>query len=284
MKKVFGILAVGALSACGSSNSNGNVTPPTPTTYSYGTGSPVTSGSTQETAANTATTTTQTSVQAATSGSVSNNAATLSSTPDLPILVVGSLGQGQVAMPKNPIAQSMVGSLRDAQRSGALASGCYTVSGNTITYNNCNYSASGYSYSVNGSLTATPTNISWNITATYSFTSASNSINFTGNETGNLNLTTTSTGGTVDGQATVGFSGTEVASGNTYNFAYTAQVTFKQFAWDNTCSTFGTGGKIDVTVTVNVNGSTTNVGYENVGYEFTWNGCGNLLVATGTPG
>lgn len=285
MKKVFGILAVGVLSACSSSNSPGTTAIPTPTSYSYGTGTPVQGGSQQESAANSTQTQTQSVVTAATSGSVQSNATTLSNAPNIPVTVVQALGQALVAQPENPIAQSVVGSISEAHRSGAIVAGCYTVSGNTITYNNCNYSSSGYSYTVNGTLTATSSNITWNITETYDFTSSSDNFHFTGNETGDLNFTTTSTGGTIDGKATVGFAGNETYNGNTYDFAYVAQVTFKSFAWDDTCSTWAVGGKVDVTVTVAVNGNQqVNTGYSNVGYEFTWAGCGSVLVAQGTAG
>ena len=50
--------------------------------------------------------------------------------------------------------------LSAAQTSGSLKSallqtveGCVTQSGNTITYNNCNYGSTGYSYVINGTIT-----------------------------------------------------------------------------------------------------------------------------------
>ena len=40
---------------------------------------------------------------------------------------------------KLPQSYDVVGALQKAQKSGTLDTGCYTTSGNTITYNNCNY-------------------------------------------------------------------------------------------------------------------------------------------------
>jgi hypothetical protein len=284
MKKVFGILAAGAFAACSSSTTNPGGTPPTPTTYSYGTGTPVSQGSQQAAAASTAQSQTQSIVSATQSGTVTDNAATLSTAPDLPISLTSDLGAALVALPKNPLS-AMVGSISKATRSGEIVSGCYTVSGNTITYNNCNYSQSGFTYSVNGTLTATATNITWNINVTLTYSSSSDTLNFTGNETGNLNITTTTTGGTIDGTATTGFSGNESAGGNTYNFAYTAQVVFTALTFDNTCDTFVVGGKLAVSVTVAASSGSSSPGFENFGYQFSWTGCDTgVLVATGTAG
>jgi hypothetical protein len=282
MKKISEIVSLCALFACGGTSSNNATTPPTPTTYAYGTGTPVQSGSDKATAAQSAQSSTQ-GVVSANAGSVSSsNAAALSATPDLPTTITAELGEALIALP-NPVAAAIADGAAKASKR-ALESGCYTVSGNTITYNNCSLNDSGVTFDVNGSLTATPSNITWNIDATYGFVSGTDSLNFKGTETGNLAFTTTSGGGSINGQATTGFAGTESASGQTINFAYTAQVTFKSLAWSNSCSGFFTGGAMDVTVTVAVNGSQPNeTGFENLGLEFTWTGCNSLLVATGTP-
>jgi hypothetical protein len=283
MNKISGIVSLCALIACGGTSSGNNATtPPTPTTYSFGTGTPVQSGTEQATAASTAQSSTAGIVSANASGVTSNNATALSEAPDLPTTITAELGEALIALP-DPVAKAVAGGVAKASKN-ALESGCFTVSGNTITYNNCNLSDSGFSFEVDGTLTATPSNITWNINATESFSSANESINFKGTETGDLSFTTTSGGGSVDGQATTGFAGTESASGDTINFAYTAQVTFKSLAWSNSCDGFFTGGAMDVTVTVAVNGSQPNeTGFENLGLEFTWTGCDSLLVATGTP-
>jgi hypothetical protein len=283
MKKAFGILAAGVFAACGSSSSNNGQTPPTPTSYSYGTGTPVSTGSQQQSAATDANTTTQGIVTATQSGTVQDNASTLSNAPELPNTIIAQLGAAQMAN-KNP-AYDVVGNLSKATKSGALDTGCYTVSGNTITYNNCNIGDSTFTYSISGSLTATATSITWNIKADYAFNSSGESETVDGTWTGDLTFTVTTTDTIVNGTATAEYSGNFTSSSENVSFAYTAQVVFKSLDANANCDGGGgvIGGKLDVSVTaVASNGSAAQVGFENFGYEFTWTGCDTILVATGT--
>jgi hypothetical protein len=282
MKKAFGILTAGVFAACGSSSSNSQ-TPPTPTSYSYGTGTPVATNSQQETAGNQANSSTQEVVTATQSGTVQDNASTLSNAPQLPNTIIAELGAAQMAN-KNP-AYDVVGNLSKAVKSGTLDTGCYTVSGNTITYNNCNIGDSSFTYSISGSLTATPTSLTWNIKADYAFSSSGESENVNGTWTGNLTFTTSTSDTIVNGTATAAYSGNFTSSSENVSFAYTAQVVFKSLDASASCDGGGgvVGGKLDVSVTaVASNGSAAQVGFENFGYEFTWTGCDTILVATGT--
>ncbi len=293
MKRVFGILATGVLAACGSSSSTGNgLTPPTPTSYTYGSGSPVATGSQQEQAATDANSNTSQVVSAATSGSVSNNAATLSTAPQLPDTITASLGTLGVVANKLPQSYDVVGALRKAQKSGTLDTGCYTTSGNTITYNNCNYDyGTGITYTISGSLTSTPTSLTWNVTAKLTLVSTgSNPVNevINGNWTGNLTFTSTSTDTVINGTATAAWSGNVTDSQENVDFAFTAAVVFKSLDISTNCDSGGgaISGKLDVSVTgVANNGITTaQLGIANYGYEFTWNGCDTVLVAVGSAG
>jgi hypothetical protein len=279
MKKI--LVSLCTLFACGGTSNNA-VTPPAPTNYTFGTGAPVQSGSQQASAASNAQSSTQDIVSASSSGASTGNAAALSAAPDLPLEITGELGEGLIAMP-GPVAAAVKGGIANAGRR-ALQSGCFTVSGNTITYNNCSLNENGVTAEVDGSLTATPSNVTWNINLSESAVEGADSFTFKGAETGNLNFTNTANSGTISGLATTGFSGAVTSNNQTINFAYTAQVTFKSLAWSNSCDGFFTGGAMDVTVTVAVNGSQANeTGFENIGLEFTWAGCDSVLVATGTP-
>jgi hypothetical protein len=292
MKRVFGILATGVLAACGSSSSTGNgLTPPTPTSYTYGTGTPVATNSMQATAASDANSNTSQIVSAATSGSVSNNAATLSTAPQLPDTITASLGTA-VVVNKLPQSADVVGSLFKATKSGTLDTGCYTTSGNTITYNDCNYNyGSGITYTISGSLTSTPTSLTWNVTAKLTITSTGSNAGsyiINGNWTGSLTFATTSTDTVINGTATAAWSGNFTDSQENVNFAYTAAVVFKSLDISTSCDDGGgaISGKLDVSVTaVASNGITAaELGYDNYGYEFTWNGCDTILVAVGSAG
>ena len=167
MKKMhLGILAAGVLAACSSSSNNGGgPPPPTPSTYTY-TGTPAAANTNQSTAAVDAQSNSQDLITA-TQGSVSDNADTLSNTPELPDEIVEDVGtSNSIALPRSPAAQAhVIGKLLAATRSGELVTGCYTTSGDTITYNNCNLGGgtTGYTLTITGSLTASPTAMSWSI-------------------------------------------------------------------------------------------------------------------------
>jgi hypothetical protein len=281
MKTYFSILAACVLAACSSSNGNGT-TPPPPTTYSYS-GTPTQATASQTQAASTASTSTQPIVSATQSGSVTDNASTLSSAPELPDVIVADVTDA-VAMPKYPQAQAKaVRGLLAATRSGQLVAGCYTVAGNTITYNNCNLAGdSGYTLDITGSLTATPTNMTWDITVVYNFSSDGDTFAETGTWTGNLNFTGNDQTGSIDGTCNVGWVVTDSASGSTFDFAYTAQVIFKALNFDASCdTTYFTTGSLDISVTVTDSEFTG--GFENFGIQIDWNGCSNpVTVVTGT--
>jgi hypothetical protein len=285
MKNRFGILAVGVLAACGSSNGTNGTAPPAPTNYTYGAGTPVATGTMQEQAANDANENTQEVVNATQNGSVSDNASTLSNAPQIPNAIISDLGDGAMAV-KNP-TYSVVGKLAKATKSGKLDTGCYTVNGNTITYNSCNLGDQDFTYTISGSLTATPTAMNWNIKASFSFndTTDNESESLVGTWTGSLTFDVSSTDAIVDGTATAAYTGNVVGSGENINFAYTAQVVFKSLDVSTTCDDGGgaVAGKLDVSVTaVASNGTAADDGFENFGYEFSWTGCDQVNVATGT--
>src|SRR5450631_2909096 len=215
MKNGFGILAVGVLAACGSSSGTNGTTPPTPTSYTYGSGTPVVANSMQETAANDANSSTQQVVSAA-QGSVSDNASTLTNAPQIPNTIISDLGDAVLAH-QNP-TYSVVGKLAKATKNGTLDTGCYTVNGDTITYNACNLGDQSFTYTVTGSLTATPTSMTWNIKANFTFSDNGESENLVGTWTGNLTFAVSSTDVVVGGTATAAYTGNEAGSGENVNF------------------------------------------------------------------
>jgi hypothetical protein len=190
---------------------------------------------------------------------------------------------------KLPQSYDVIGALQKAQKSGTLDTGCYTVSGNTITYNDCDYNyGSGITYTISGSLTSTPTSLTWNVTAKLTFTSSSGNYVINGTWTGSLTFATTSTDTIINGTATAAWSGNFTDSQENVDFAYTAAVVFKSLDISTDCDSGGgaISGKLDVSVTAVANNGVTaaELGYDNYGYEFTWNGCDTILVAVGTSG
>lgn len=297
MKRSLGILAAGALAAC---SSNNGPTPPPPTTYTYtGTATtvdPENGTTTQAQAASSAQTNTTSIASAAAANNVSepNNAAALSQAPNLPNTLVAALGDQAAVALKNP-AFAVAGQVSKKGSSIFLPidSACYTVSNNTITFNNgCNsLGSSGITENLGGTLTATLNSISWNVTETLTFndTEDNDSGTFNGTASGNLQLSGSGSDLIIDGTATDGFTLNFTADGETVNEAFTIQLTFKSLSIDTSqtnCPSGIDGGKLDMSITVAGTDSSNsgNNFYENGGIEFVWTGCDAVGYIVGVAG
>ncbi|MGO8968106.1 MAG: hypothetical protein ACLQDQ_00845 [Myxococcaceae bacterium] len=270
MKRCFAILATGVLAACSSSSSPSAVNSPALTTFTYS--APQAPTATQSTAADTASTSVGQVVVAASSG----DTAGASSAPELADSVgLEALGAAAVASPRSPPSDAAK-QLVIKTKSGELAtSGCYTVSGSTLTYNNCSYSYGGDTFTANGSLTATSSNVTWNLNFTVSATSSGETINWDGLWTGNINYTATSINGSCLSQNSGTASGTENAT-----FAWTVGLDFINLTVSSSCDSAGgiTGGTLEVRA--NESGTLNIYGYSQAGIEIIWSACDTFQVAT----
>ena len=273
MKRCFAILAAGLLAACGGSNSSSVNAPPL-TTFTYSNPAPPTT--TQTTTAMEASTSVGQVVVSASQG----DAASASGAPELADSIgEQALGAAAMAAPRTPTSEA-ARQLAVKTRSGALETGCYTVTGDTLTYNNCSYSSSGYTYTANGTLTATATNVTWNLTFTVSYTSSSETFNYDGNWTGNMTYTSTSTGGTISGSCLSQDSGNFSGSGESGNFAWTVGLDFLGITYSTSCDSGGgiTGGTLEIRA--NESGTLDLFGYKQAGLEIIWSGCDAVTVAS----
>ncbi len=269
MKRCVGILSAAALAACGGSSTPAVNSPPL-TTFTYS--APQAPTATQQNTANTA----STSVSQVVVSTSPNNPTGASTAPELAdSLAVQVLAATAQRSPNSPASQAAL-HLAQKTRSGELATNCYTVSGNTLTYNNCSYSGSGYSETANGTLTATATNVTWNLTFTVSFSDTSGSFNWQGIWTGNINYTATS----IDGFCLSQNSGNASSGGQNETFAWTVGLNFHNITVSTSCD--GGGGIVSGTLEAraNASGSINVYGYTQKGIEFVWTGCDAVTVAT----
>ncbi|HTS81479.1 MAG TPA: hypothetical protein VMH40_12830 [Myxococcaceae bacterium] len=273
MRKLF-LAGVVVVLACGGSNSNNNNNgTPGLKTFSYG--SPQAPTAAQQSAANNA----QTQMQDAVSASVNGQIANASSLPYLTETLTGALGS-LVATPGDPESpESRIGGAAAllGNRTGALQQGCYTFTSSSITYNNCTISSSAGSETINGSLTATSSSVTWNLTVTYNFSAGG------ATETGSFNWTgqITVTANTIVGQGRDTFSGHYTGNGTTFDYAYTAGFD-ANLTYETSPSYCITGGTLEIRRTVN---STSNAGatpITNKGIKITWTGCGAYTVQIGS--
>ncbi len=289
MKKslvLFAFSTLATLAACGSSSSgSGAVQPPSPQTFTYSNPTPVTPDSTQAQVATTAQTQTGGIVNAVSTGSASGAA----SAPDLALSLESEALPQAIAnlpVPHIPSSQLSASLQNGLKHISSIQQGCYTTTATSLTYTNCDCSegTTGITCTLNGSLTVSNNNVTWSITVTDSEVANGESVTGTGTESGNITVTSSDTGGTILGNAEFGISETATGSSGNEYFAYTAEVIFGDpssntpLVYSDSCEGF-TSGELQITRTVASSGNYTPP-YGNAGVEFTWNGCGNVDVAT----
>ena len=265
-----------AVLACGGSNggnnsNNNNTGTPGLKTFNYG--SPQAPTAAQQNTATSAQTQMNNAVKAGTNGQIANAA----SLPSMTDSLAASL-PNLIALPDNPaVSASELSSSVLGHRSGALTQGCYNVTSSSITYSNCTITSSAFTETLNGNLTASAGNVTWNLTVSYSYSAQNVSANGTYTWTGQLTVTS----GTIVGQGRSAFSGHATSGSTSYDYQYTAGFD-ANLTYETSPSYCITGGTLEIRRTLN---GTTNAGavpVHDAGVKFTWTGCGAVTVATGT--
>ncbi len=274
MKRSFVILAAGCLAACGSSNNPGGVNAPPLTNFTFNSPAPVQAGSQQAQTASNA----QSNVSATITAGQTSNVADASSEPmELTDIGVSALLAVSAKAPHDPSAQ-LGKKFATAQRSGQLDETCEVISsdGTSLTYNHCSFDdGAGDTITANGSLTATSSSITWDITFTITDTSQGDTLNFIGQWNGTIDFTAT----TISGSCTGAESVTETANGQTFNYAFTVGLDFLALTYDANCDGYFTGGQLEIREDVTASGGFTPPNPQ-AAIEFTWSGCDNVQVAT----
>jgi hypothetical protein len=219
---------------------------------------------------------------AATAQTSLSDTATFSSSPDATrgIEIVGfasalaSLAFGNNVVPSMP---------RGSDNKGALISDdfstCATLTGNTVTFSGCSETSSGFTVTLNGSVTASAGSVSWNVTSTVSGTVSANGLNETVNvsvqEAGSFTVTAT----TVLGSATVSAGGNFSLNGQTYTFGLATAVDIN-VTYQTTPTSCVTGGTVEVKrVWTNRPAAFGDHALDDAGIKLTWTGCNQVQVA-----
>jgi hypothetical protein len=273
MRKVA-LMGLVASLACGgtnggNNNNNGNNGTPGLKTFSYG--SPQAPTAAQQNTANSAQNQLDNAVKASVNGQVSSAA----SLPSMTDSLAGSL-PNLIAIPEDPAANAGEMASVLGHRSGALNQGCYTFTSSTITYNNCTVSGSGFSETLNGSLTVNGSTVTWNLTVTYSYSAQSVTANGTYNWTGQLAVSASS----IVGQGRSSFSGHVTSGTTTYDYQYTAGFD-ANLTYQTSPSYCVTSGTLEIRRTLNGTSNAGAVPVHDAGAKYTWNGCGSVTVAAG---
>jgi hypothetical protein len=273
---------LGLVAGCGGSgNSNWA---PNLKTYNYGT--PVAATTTQKAAASNA----QTSIHSLSGSTASGQTAQAASAPGLTDSIGEQALGALVANPEDPGAQSLTAErgAREglaaiiahsaglaAHQDTALNTNCAVISASTVTYNNCTYSASGYSYTLNGTITVASNTVTWNVTFSGALSGSGYSYNYNGAWSGTVTITAT----TIVGDGRSAWVGHYSYGGTTVDYSYSLGIdlnlTYTSSPW---CVTSGT---LEVRRTVSWSGQGSSP-LSNKGLKFTWSGCNQVLVAQGS--
>ncbi len=260
------------LGACGGGNGNNNNGTPGLKTFSYGTPQAPT------TAQKATATRAQTQLNSAVSASVNGQVSGAAGLPTLTDSLAGSL-HALMAIPGDPAltAGEHSPAALFARHSGALNTGCYTYTSTSITYSNCTVSGSGFSETLNGTLTVSSPSVTWNLTVTWNYSSGNITENGTYDWTGQVTVTAS----TIVGQGRSSFTGHLVNGSTTYDYQYTAGFD-ANLTYQSTPSFCITGGTLEVRRTLNSASNAGAIPVHDAAAKYTWSGCGSVTVATGT--
>jgi hypothetical protein len=148
---------------------------------------------------------------------------------------------------------------------------CYTVTATSVTYTNCQVTYNEVAMTISGSVTASATSVSWNITLTMNMTSESMTANVTAS--GHYAFAANSLVGssTIAMDMTVQQNHVGVSIDEDVNITFTLD--------QNACNSYITGGSYEI----GVHWTSVPAGYANEfkdrGVRLTWPACGTVLIA-----
>ena len=161
---------------------------------------------------------------------------------------------------------------RFAQR--AATSACGTVSGKTVTFTNCTQTESGFSMTLNGSVTATTDSVTWSLTGNFTGTEQNVTFNLTTHMAG----TFTVAGNKINGHATSDFGGNVSSQGQNVSFGLaTAALVDLSYQSSPYCIT---SGSVEVKrVWTQKPQGASGASFADAAAKITWTGCNALTVA-----
>jgi hypothetical protein len=275
MRKLFLIGCAALFGACGGGGSNnnngGNNGTPGLKTFSYGTAAAPTTQ--QQSTVNTA----QTQLNSAATAVLNNQVAGAANLPALTDSLAGSLGASLIAAPDIPELISEGPASFLARHSAALTGNCISATQSTLTYSNCTISSTGYSESINGTLSVANAASNWNLSTNWNYSAGGISETGTYTWTGTLNFTGTTIVG--DGRST--FTGHYTGNGYTVDYTFTAGFD-SNLTYQKTSSFCFSSGTLEIRRTVNTTTNATAVPVKDAGAKYTWTGCGAVTVQKGT--
>ncbi len=260
LKNVSAAVCAALLAACGGSSGNAALSK----TFTYG--AATAPNSNESAAASSAQSNLSTTTSFSSSPSANNGYAIVGFADAMAGLALGTAVFGEA--PGGLLTRGALYAATDV-------SACSTVVGNTVTFTNCSQSASGFSFTFSGTVTASAGVVSWNVTGNFSVSSSSGSASFTMHEAGNIVVTSTK----VTGDFASEFGGSASANGQSVRFGLATAVPL-DVTYQTSPTTCVTGGSVEVkrVWTQTPNGASGGV-YKDAGVKITWTGCSTVQVA-----
>lgn len=244
------------LVSCGGGGGNAAVSK----TFNYG--APQAPSTSEQAAASSAKTSVTASSGFGSSPDASKATAIVSLADDLAATALG--GVVLANMPQDP-------RVRRALSTAATVPECTTATANSVTFNNCTQTESGFTFTLNGSVSATADSVTWNITGGFSGSDQGISFNVNIHQSGTLTVTST----TVKGSALSEIAGSVSGNGQNVSFGVSTAA-LVDLTYNATCVT---SGSIEVkrVWSPRPNGAT-GPEFADVGVKLTWTGCDTVQV------
>jgi len=156
---------------------------------------------------------------------------------------------------------------------------CATVSGNTVTFKNCSATEQGFSFSLNGSITATSGAVSWNISGSFSGTEVGVSFDITSHAAGNFTFTANAVNGNATSELNGSFSGGGQSTSIGVALAVVVDHLTTQAATQSTPFCLTSGGLEIKRVWTQKPQGVSGPGTNDAGVKIVWSACNTFLVA-----
>ena len=181
-------------------------------------------------------------------------------------LAASALGDVAVAigMPQNP-------QLSRAIRTAATIPECTTTTATSVTFNNCTDTESGFSFTLNGSISSANNTLTWNITGGFAGSDQGVTFNVNIHQSGSLTVTAT----TVSGNGLSEIAGSASGNGQSVNFGVSTAALI-DLTYNATCVTAGTI-EVKRVWSPRPNGATA-AQLPDVAVKLTWTGCDAVQV------
>lgn len=159
--------------------------------------------------------------------------------------------------------------------SSAFTSDCTKVAGDTVTFTNCAETDSGFTLTLNGSISASAGTVSWNISGGFSGSNTGVSVNLTVHQEGSMTVTAT----TIKGHGTSDFSGSASGNGQSASFGLSTAAVV-DLTYQTAPAYCVTSGTVEVKrVWTERPQGASGPDFADAGVKISWTGCDAYAVA-----